>query len=125
MGIMSRKGYADYPGTPIGVWAALDAICAVTGMRVKQRTDDYLVGDLGSQAALRIKGGMFAKLDEFPIEVEVRLAATEAGTTSVWVEVRDDFGFGSKFGAMKKYKQAIDMRMDDFVRSFGVVDTNW
>lgn len=125
MTVMSRKGFVSFPGTPVGVWWVVDGICAATGMRVVQRTDDYLLGDLGSQAALRLKGAMFCKPEEFPIKVEVRLAARGESVTDVWVEVRDDFGFGIKTGIRKRYRQAIDVRMADYVRGLGVVDTDW
>jgi hypothetical protein len=125
MAVMSRKAFGVYPGTPVGVWAAVDAIIATTGMRVAQRTDDYLLGELGSQVSMRLKGGMLSSLDEFPLKVEIRVVANDPGSTSVWVEVRDNFGFGSRFGARNKFQQAIDMRMADFVRALGVADSTW
>jgi len=60
----------------------------------------------GSQAALRIKGGIFSKISDFPVVAVVRCDETPTGS-SVVIRSLDDLGIGLKIGMQKKYSEAV------------------
>jgi hypothetical protein len=96
--------------TPLSAAAAKDRLLSVFQARratVAIVTDDRLEGRTGSQVAIRLKGGLIAKPEEFPVVAAVVLLPGAAGTL-VRITVADDLGFGLKTGMTKKYTQAVD-----------------
>jgi hypothetical protein len=60
----------------------------------------------GSQAALRLKGAMFTRINQFPVVAVIRCDAVPHGSNVV-INSLDDFGFGTLIGATKKYSEAV------------------
>jgi hypothetical protein len=95
------------PLPPAEAHARLLNTSAARGAQMAFVTHDYLEGRTGSQAALRLKGGWLAKLEEFPVVAAVQVVPAPTGAL-VRLTVADDLGFGLKAGMNKKYRQAVE-----------------
>jgi hypothetical protein len=91
-----------------------DAIAAVAdwlarcGATITARDAATVSAKAGSRVAMRLKGGWASDLREMPCVMTVQAAAWGPSHCVVTMEVRDDFGFGSRFGARQKFEQAMD-----------------
>lgn len=74
--------------------------------RFERVDSNHIEGRLGSQLALRLKGGWIASPSDFPILVGVALQPMSSGT-EVRIAVADGLGIGSKWGMRKKYEQSV------------------
>lgn len=80
---------------------------AVTsGIKVDRVAPDQADFRRGSQAALRLKGAMFTKLEEFPVVASVRADATSSGSMLA-INALDELVVGPKVGMNKKYTEAV------------------
>lgn len=61
----------------------------------------------GSNAALRLKGAIFTKPEQFPVVAAISATANE-GSTSVHINVLDDLGPAIRTGMKKKMQAAVD-----------------
>ena len=85
------------------------------GIKFTQVAENQIDVRRGSQAALRIKGGIFSKSSDFPVVTVLRCDPSDNGTNAV-INALDDLGFGLKLGMEKKYQTA--------VREFGEIIAN-
>lgn len=95
------------PLSPVDAHAHLLAAFAARNASMAQVSGNYLEGRTGSQAAIRLKGGWLAKLEDFPVVAAVAIAPAGSGAV-VRLTVADDLGFGVKTGMKKKYTQAVE-----------------
>ena len=77
----------------------------------------------GSQAALRLKGGLIAKIGDFPVVAAVRCDPALSGCTVV-IHSLDDLGFGLKFGMRKKYTEAVRTFGETLAGMVGYINSN-
>jgi len=107
MARIERRQQITTPLSPADARARLLAAFAARNAKMARVADNYLEGRTGSQAALRLKGGWVAKLNDFPVVAAVDFTPTGSGTV-VRLTVSDDLGFGLKTGMKKKYDQAVE-----------------
>lgn len=84
--------------------------------RVEHAAGNKLEGRVGSQAAIRLKGGMIASIADFPLVAAVEAVPRRDGA-EVRLTVADDLGFGFKFGMKAKYTRAASELADLLVLS--------
>ena len=94
------------PRPPNEVISRLCRIAESNGITVIQVAENQADFRRGSQVALRLKGGIFSKISDFPVVAVVRCDATPSGS-SVVIRSLDDLGFGLKIGMEKKYSEAV------------------
>ena len=90
---------------------------------IAQRSSQRLLLKAGSQASLRLKGGWIAKIEDFPVEIEINVISLGDAECDVTVDVRDSLGFGFKAGMKNKYQQAVSMWMTDFRQLYAPLTT--
>jgi len=76
------------------------------GIKFAQVAENQIDFRRGSQAALRIKGSMFAKSTEYPVVSVLRCDQLNEGSNAI-INSLDDLGFGLKIGMTKKYEAAV------------------
>ena len=76
------------------------------GIKFAQVAENQIDFRRGSQAALRIKGSMFAKSTEYPVVSVLRCDKLNEGSNAI-INSLDDLGFGLKLGMTKKYEAAV------------------
>lgn len=87
----------------------MNKVCALAGdqgitvARVAENQADFR---RGSQVALRIKGGIFSKISDFPVVAVIRCDETPSGSNVV-IRSLDDLGVGTRLGMTKKYTEAV------------------
>ncbi len=99
------QGVALRPDDAITVVAQWISQCPAT---ITSRDAYSLTAKAGSRVTMRLKGGWMANLDEMPCRIAVRASPWGPAHAVVVVEVQDDFGFGSRFGARQKFEDALD-----------------
>lgn len=62
----------------------------------------------GSQAALRLAGGMLISNEQIPIKVLVRIVTTSGGDREVQISAVDDMGFGARIGMKGKFQAVLE-----------------
>lgn len=76
------------------------------GIKNVQVAENQIDFRRGSQAALRLKGAMFAKPTDYPVVAVLRCDQLNEGSNAI-INSLDDLGFGLKFGMTKKYEAAV------------------
>ncbi|MEY4080855.1 MAG: hypothetical protein RL430_1285 [Actinomycetota bacterium] len=76
------------------------------GIEVIQTAPNQAEFRRGSQAALRIKGALFTRLDQFPVVAVIRCDQTPTGSNAV-INSLDELIVGLRFGMRGKYTEAV------------------
>lgn len=87
----------------------MNRVCSLAvqqGFEVTRVAENQADFRRGSQAALRIKGGIFSKISDFPVVAVIRCDETPTGS-NVIIRSLDDLGVGTRFGMTKKYTEAV------------------
>ena len=106
--MISSQSTADSGLTPEGLLEALEQWAIGKGMRANRASADQLDIRRGSEAAVRLKGGMLSRVEEFPVVASVKCQVCPTGS-KVSIDVLDDLGFGSRVGMKSKMQQAVDL----------------
>lgn len=81
-------------------------LATTAGVKAVRVSDNQADFRRGSQASLRLKGGLIAKVSDFPVLAVVR-ADEVSGGSSVFIRSLDDLGFGLRAGMKTKYTEAV------------------
>jgi hypothetical protein len=112
MGRIEIGGAIPSPRQPVELLDRIVALAVQYGIDVVRTSPNQADFRRGSQAALRLKGAMFTRVDQFPVIAVIRCDSTPTGS-NVIINSLDDLQVGVRLGMTKKYTEA--------VRDFGAV----
>lgn len=96
----------NVPADPVGTMENLCRLAWSRGVGVTRTAPNQADFRRGDQATLRLVGGMFVGVEDFPVIAVVRCDPAPSGTL-VTVRALDDLGFGFKWGMRSKYVRAV------------------
>lgn len=115
MGRIEITGAMQSHRQPVELMDMIVARAAQRGVDVVRTAPNQADFRRGSQAALRLKGAMFTRVDQFPVVAVIRCDHAPHGSDVV-INSLDDLGVGIRLGFTKKYSEA--------VRDFGALLSN-
>lgn len=106
---MSRIELIGSLPSPLAPSDLMDRLChlaSLRGIEVHRSAPNQADFRRGSQFALRFKGAIFTKPEQFPVVAAVRCDPAPQGSTAV-INSLDDLGFGLRIGMRTKYTESV------------------